>query len=56
VAILGTLLRPVDERGNGSSSSAFSGKPQHPAPTCPRRGRSSASSPNPVAWPTRGRF
>lgn len=33
LAILGMLLRPVDEQGNGSAGSVSSGKHQHPPPT-----------------------
>lgn len=33
LAILGMLLRPVDEQGNGSAGSVSPGKHQHPPPT-----------------------
>lgn len=41
LAILRTLLRPVDEQGNGSEGSASWGKHRHPPPTAPaHRGES----------------
>lgn len=58
LAILGTLLRPVDEQGNGSAGSESSGKHRHPPPTAPAhrgeglRGELKMDQIKPVLLPT----